>query len=188
MPTIEELTKMVEEAGGDPQKLAEVTRLFLTELSGAQTALHNANKEAADRRKKLEAYEKAEAEKNEAEKSELEKAQARAAELEKKLADQTEQSKKDKIRHAVEITAKDLGYADPEDAIALADLSGVVVDDAGKVSGVEQALKTLLEKKPHLKGSGQTQPPDLDANRRGQDKPVTVEDLIARKRADYTSI
>lgn len=48
-------------------------------------ALKAANRESADRRKKLEAYEKAEQERKEAEMSELEKAQKRAAELEAKV-------------------------------------------------------------------------------------------------------
>lgn len=54
------------------------------ELARVQAALKDANNEAASRRKKLEAYEAAEAKRKEAEMTELEKAQAKLAALEAK--------------------------------------------------------------------------------------------------------
>lgn len=50
----------------------------------------------------------------------------------------------------VKVVAKELGFADYEDALKLADLSEVKENDKGEIEGVEEALKTLSEKKPHL--------------------------------------
>ncbi|NMH68607.1 scaffolding protein [Bacillus sp. RO3] len=50
----------------------------------------------------------------------------------------------------VKIQAKELGFADWEDALALADLSEVKEDDKGNIVGVKEALEELAKKKPHL--------------------------------------
>lgn len=50
----------------------------------------------------------------------------------------------------VKIQAKELGFADWEDALALADLSEVKEDDKGNIVGVKEALEELTKKKPHL--------------------------------------
>jgi hypothetical protein len=50
----------------------------------------------------------------------------------------------------VKIQAKELGFADWEDALALADLSEAKEDDKGNIVGVKEALEELTKKKPHL--------------------------------------
>ncbi|MGI2294169.1 scaffolding protein [Paenibacillus sp. GXUN7292] len=50
----------------------------------------------------------------------------------------------------VKVLANELGFADWEDAHALADLSQVKEDDKGNLTGVKEALEDLLKKKPHL--------------------------------------
>ena len=50
----------------------------------------------------------------------------------------------------VKVLANELGFADWEDAHALADLSKVKEDDKGNLTGVKEALEELLKKKPHL--------------------------------------
>ncbi|MDT3426074.1 hypothetical protein J2Z22_001594 [Paenibacillus forsythiae] len=58
----------------------------------------------------------------------------------------------------VKVLANELGFADWEDALALADLSAAKEDDKGNVTGVKVALEALAKKKPHLlkakQGSG----------------------------------
>lgn len=58
----------------------------------------------------------------------------------------------------VKVMANELGFADWEDALALADLSAAKEDDKGNVTGVKEALEALAKKKPHLlkakQGSG----------------------------------
>ena len=54
------------------------------------------------------------------------------------------------ISAEIRVQASVLGFVDTEDALALIDRSKVAVDDKGAVTGVEEALKALAEKKPHL--------------------------------------
>lgn len=50
----------------------------------------------------------------------------------------------------VKVLANELGFADWEDAHALADLSQVKENDKGELEGVKEALEALAKKKPHL--------------------------------------
>lgn len=55
----------------------------------------------------------------------------------------------------VKVLANELGFADWEDARALADLSAVKENDKGELEGVKEALEALAKKKPHLLKSKQ---------------------------------
>lgn len=55
----------------------------------------------------------------------------------------------------VKVLANELGFADWEDARALADLSQVKENDNGELEGVKEALEALAKKKPHLLKSKQ---------------------------------
>jgi hypothetical protein len=50
----------------------------------------------------------------------------------------------------VKMVATELGFADWEDAYALANLSEVKEDEKGNIIGVKEALQALADKKPHL--------------------------------------
>lgn len=50
----------------------------------------------------------------------------------------------------VKVLANELGFADWEDARALADLTAVKENDKGELEGVKEALETLAKNKPHL--------------------------------------
>lgn len=72
-----------EQAGEQPAATVESLQ---AELERVQKALHDANKEAASRRKKLDEFEQAEQKRKEAEMTELEKAQAALKEKETELS------------------------------------------------------------------------------------------------------
>ncbi|WP_410770982.1 scaffolding protein [Fontibacillus sp. BL9] len=55
----------------------------------------------------------------------------------------------------VKVLANELGFADWEDARALADLTAVKENDKGELEGVKEALETLAKIKPHLLKSRQ---------------------------------
>lgn len=59
-----------------------------------------------------------------------------------------------KVQAAVERIAAKSGAVDTEAVYKLLDQSSITVDDKGNVTGVEEAVKALLEAKPFLKGSG----------------------------------
>lgn len=70
--------------------------------------------------------------------------------VEDKLKDMQAKSFKRILNAEVKVFAKELGFADHEDVLALADLSEVKENDNGDLEGVEDALKALSVKKPHL--------------------------------------
>ena len=77
--------------------------------------------------------------------------------LEAKLKEERDKTFKRLLNSEVKVLANDLGYADWEDAVALADLSAAKEDDKGNIVGVKEALEALAKKKPHLlkqKGNG----------------------------------
>jgi hypothetical protein len=84
MPTTEPAGEMPA-AQPTPEPESAKPEDLAAELEKARAALKSANKEAAERRKKLEAYEQDEAKRKEAEMTELEKYQKRTAELEATL-------------------------------------------------------------------------------------------------------
>lgn len=70
--------------------------------------------------------------------------------LQAKLQEQNEKTYKRLLAAEVKVLANELGFADWEDAHALADLTEVKEDDKGHLNGVKEALEELLKKKPHL--------------------------------------
>lgn len=109
-----------------------------------------------DLKAKLSAYEKAEQEKADAELTELDRIKKELeakAETEKTLTQQIEDLKKageqEKITNAFIKSATSANIAYLDDALRLADLSGVAVED-GKVVGVDDVVKALVEEKPFL--------------------------------------
>lgn len=66
-------------------------------------------------------------------------------------ATKAEQSlKQSRIENAVSVAAAKLGVVDPAAAIKLLDQSGISVSEDGKISGVDEAVKTLSETSPYL--------------------------------------
>jgi len=151
------------------------------ELERIRGALKLANSESAARRKKLDEIEAAETKRKEQDLTEAQKVAKRAEEAEAKAKDLEQRYRTTTIRHAVEIAAVKLEFADPSDAYLLADLTGVELDDAGKVQGVDKVLKALAAAKPHL--IKRQQAGDINAQNRGGAQAPTVDELVQRKRA-----
>ncbi|RKD21138.1 hypothetical protein BEP19_14890 [Ammoniphilus oxalaticus] len=70
--------------------------------------------------------------------------------LKDRMKEQEERTFKRLLTAEVKIQANELGFADWEDALALADLKEVKEDDKGNLLGVKEALETLAKNKPHL--------------------------------------
>ena len=116
-------------------------------LQQARDALKVANFEAAQRRFKLDEYEKAEKDRADAQLSEMDKLNKRLAEAEtaRQQALQTANDRLIKAAFVAEAAKHNIEY--PEDAFLLADKSNVAVDDSGNVSGVAETVKTLVDGK-----------------------------------------
>lgn len=70
--------------------------------------------------------------------------------LQEKLKAEQDKTFKRLVNAEVKLMANELGFADWEDALALADLSEVKEDEKGNIVGVKEALEALKTKKPHL--------------------------------------
>lgn len=70
--------------------------------------------------------------------------------VEAKLKEERDKIFKRLVNSEVKVQAKELDFADWEDALALADLSEVKEDEKGNIVGVKEALEELAKKKPHL--------------------------------------
>ena len=116
-------------------------------LQQARDALKVANFEAAQRRFKLDEYEKAEKDRADAQLSEMDKLNKRLAEAEtaRQQALQTANDRLIKAAFVAEAAKHNIEY--PEDAFLLADKTNVAVDESGNVSGVAETVKTLVDGK-----------------------------------------
>ena len=144
---------------GDESK-AEIDRL--------NAALKAANKEAGDRRKRLAELE---AEKAEREKAELTETEKLKKQIEEEKAGRESAEKTGRellIRAAFVAEAAKAGVAHPEDVYLLADKSDVDVNDVGAVTGVEEAVKSLVE--AGRLPMGRVRAPGLDGGAGGGDR------------------
>jgi|GEM_PF-1923151 len=70
--------------------------------------------------------------------------------VEEKLKAEREKAYQRLLTAEVKVQANELGFADWEDALKLADLSGAKENDKGEIEGVKEALEKLAQAKPHL--------------------------------------
>lgn len=106
-----------------------------------------------------------------ANKSDLDKANARA-EAAEKAAVAAKATVQDALKRvAVTTAAMKANAVDPDAVFALLDQSKVTVADDGTVTGVDDAVKSLLESKPYLVGN-QTPPPGGGADGGPRGAPV----------------
>ena len=165
-----------EPTGGSPVGTpAPETADVQAELERVRAALKSANKEAADRRKKLDAFEKADEERKLAAMTELEKVQAALKASEDAREAIGRDARKALISHAVHLEAVTANFHKPEDAMAFLDVAGFDVDDEGKVEGVADALKALAKERPYLVKPATTADPDSRKRNAPQDKIETSE-------------
>ena len=117
------------------------------ELQRTRDALKAANNEAAQRRKKLDEYERAEQTRKDAELSEMDKLNKRLAEAETARQQALTTANDRLIKAAFVAEAAKHGVEYPEDAFLLADKTNVAVDDSGNVIGVAETVKSLVDGK-----------------------------------------
>jgi len=167
------------EQGGSETQTPEQLK---AELEQVRKALKLANKEAQDRRKRLDEIDAAEKERQTKDLSELDQLRKKFEESERKAQELAQRQRESAIRHAVEMAATNSRFHDPLDAYRQADLSGIEVDDQGTVSGVDAAIKALVSKKPYLikpeSGGG-----DINASARGRSTAPSIDEVVAQKRA-----
>lgn len=153
----------------DPQTSDAEAPDYKAELDKVTAALKAANRESAERRKRLEALEKAEAERKTAEMTELDKAKADAQAARDMAAKAEQRARETLIRAAFVAEAAKAGAAHPEDVYLLADRSAVEVTDDGVVAGVAEAVKALVDA-GRVPLAGRAPAPNLDGGAGGGDR------------------
>lgn len=169
--------------GGTPNGAGMTVEQLAAELETLRKALKAANAESATRRKRLEELEAAEEERKAAQMSEIDKALKAKADAEARAQAAEERMRTATIRNAVVLAATRANFHDPEDAFRLADLEGVQINEDGRVSGVEEALKALAKAKPHLVRQAATGTGEINATAAGRQTRTSVDDLVRRKLA-----
>lgn len=157
-----------------PAKSAEQ---LAAELESAERRIGELNAESAGRRKKLEAFEKAEKERQDAELSETERLRRSDAEKDETISALRDSLRATRLAHRAEVLALQLKFRDPDDALKLADLSAVEFDEDGlpDPKGVKAALKKLAEAKPHLVASDEPPPePPRTPGTPSRDRPTSA--------------
>lgn len=150
------------ETPSEAQPAANAAELA-SQLAELQKQLRAVNRESAERRKALEAFERAETERKQAEMTEAQRLQAEIETLKRERAEAQAAAQAATIRAAV--TAQAAGhFHDPED-VYLALRGRVKVNDAGEVEGLAEELKALAKAKPHwVKAVAQTIRPTAPGN------------------------
>jgi len=133
-----------------PTPPVETLEQVQARLARAEASLTAANHESAERRVKLAAFEKAEAERATAALSETEKLTKRAVDAEAAKDQALSLANERLIRAEVVARAATLKFADPADALALIDRSKLTVGSDGTVAGVDELLKQLAAAKPYM--------------------------------------
>jgi len=145
------------------------------ELERVRAALKSANSEAADRRKKLEAFEEAEEARKQAAMTELERVQAKLKEAQDRVEAVERDAQQARISSAVTLAATQANFHNPADAMAFLDPAKFTFDDKGKVEGVAEALAKLVKERPHLVKTPSPNDPDARKQSATKEKVTTSE-------------
>ena len=159
------------------------------ELERTKASLKLANKEAHDRRKRLEELEKAEEERKTAALSETDKLRKELEEAKAAVSKSEANAREMLIKAAFVAEAAKAGATHPEDVYLLADRSNVDVNDLGHVEGVAEAVKVLVDA-GRVPLSGRPGAPNLNGGAGGGDRnrgaKLTADELEAAHRMGIT--
>lgn len=139
-----------QEAAGDTP---DQTTPTADEVKALRAEAAKYRKQLRDFQKKFEQLEAERRAKEEAELSEAEKAARRAEELEAQLNAERDNARRILTENAVIAAASRLGYANPEDAVALLPRDAIEWDDDGRpdTATVNTAVEQLLKQRPYLR-------------------------------------
>ncbi|MGK9388843.1 phage scaffolding protein [Bacillus sp. RK1064] len=192
--------QVTQQPSGDQPKKLELTQEELDALITKRISrVESKYADYGDLKEKVSAYEKAEQEKADAELTELERIKKELeakSETEMSLAKQIEDLKKadeqNKITNEFIKIATAHGIAYVDDALRLADLSEVKVDE-GKVLGIEGVVREIVDNKPYLIKSTQNskpigQPTNGGGESGGEIKTLEAQLTTAKKEKNFSKV
>lgn len=154
------------------------------ELDRLRAALKAANKEAADRRKRLDALEAAEKDRQQAEMTELDKTKAELDALRTANATAAAKLRRAALKDAASDAAQRAGLTFAAgalaDAVQLGAFDELEVSEDGGVSGMADAVKALQKQRPYLFAPTQVEKPEINSGARGNGKnaPPTTSGVV----------
>jgi phage/plasmid primase-like uncharacterized protein len=182
-------TEKVEKPDGEtPEGENATPEQLKAQLEETKKQLSAVNRESADRRKKLEAYEKAKADQDKANMTEVERLKAEKAEADNKLKELEREKRTLILQGQFEKVAKSINvtFVDEQartDAFGYVDLEKV--EDDGK--GLKEQLQLINKTRPYLFKA--LEAPDTDATSKGRgNSTLNEEEIIKRKRRDYAPL
>jgi hypothetical protein len=145
-------------AASDPP--AEPDETFDAERAKALISkLRGFEKTAKDQAKELETLKAEKQKREEAELGEVERLKRKNAELEQRTQEREREVRDLRLRGSIERAARELAFADPQDAYDLLTARGALeFDEAGEPTNVNEALRDLSSAKPYLLTSGASTP------------------------------
>ena len=155
-------------------------------LAEQQKHIRALNKESAERRKKLEEFEKAEAERKQAELTEVEKATARAKALEEERAQLAKENQTLKLQRDFEARVRDASLSF-RNSHAAKDAFHALVEILGDETEVtEEHIKQLVRERDYLFGKAEQTVTGNDGTRKGKaNESVLTQEKIDAKRRNF---
>ena len=147
------------------QESAEPVDELKVQLARVEKALKDANKESAQRRKRLDELEQAESERAKAAMSETDRLKAEVAEAKQKAAEAIAEQERVKseaasqsLKTQILLRASALDFANPEDAYALLDLAELKADEPKTIDDALVKLEGRLPKRAQAKQAPKVSP------------------------------
>lgn len=157
------------------------------QLADQKKHIAKLNRESAERRKKLEEFEKAEEKRKQAEMSEAEKATAHAKELETQLATLQQQNRTLTLQRDFEAQVRDANLTF-KNAKAAKDAFKALVEDVLEDSDTEVTeahIKQLVKDRDYLFGKAETTSTGNDGSKKGKTNQATItKEAVANKKFD----
>ncbi|KIL46940.1 hypothetical protein KP77_25090 [Jeotgalibacillus alimentarius] len=109
--------------------------------------------------------------------------------IEQKLQEDRQKTFKRLLTAEVKLAAKELDFADYEDALKLGDFEDVKEDANGEITGVKEVLEALAKKKPHLlkKAGNGNFGADAGSSRKSEQERLEQLKKEAQSRGTYTA-
>ena len=169
----------------DPAVAKEIES-HTTNLKSALVSERSISKSGKDAAKRLQELEDAEKKRKDAELSETELAKKAKDVAEAEATRLKAQLTEERIKNAVLAEATKANFVDPLDAYTNIDRDSLEIDDAGKVKGVESAVKELTKKKPYLILATENPRYNLNGSDRGRSSQnAGIEEIKNKKRSRY---
>lgn len=175
--------KAKEDADASTEEQEPTAEELKAKLADSQKRIKELNHESADRRKKLEAFETAEAERKTAEMSEIDKANAKAKTVEEEREKLAKENRMLTLQRDFENKVRD-AKLEFKNSLASKDAFNALVELLGDEKEItDEHIKTLVKERDYLFGKTEPVTYSNDAGAKGKaNQTILTKELIAAKK------